>query len=49
MTPGDIDLDALLKRLHLPTVRRLYGDQSFRTSRSREVLLSLGTSRRIIE
>ena len=24
MNPGDIDLDALLKRLHLPTVRRLY-------------------------
>jgi DNA replication protein DnaC len=24
MNPGDIDLDKLLKRLHLPTVRRLY-------------------------
>lgn len=24
MNPGDIDLDRLLKRLHLPTVRRLY-------------------------
>jgi DNA replication protein DnaC len=24
VNPGDIDLDALLKRLHLPTVRRLY-------------------------
>jgi DNA replication protein DnaC len=24
MNPGDIDADALLKRLHLPTIRRLY-------------------------
>lgn len=32
MTPSDIDLDALLKRLHLPTVRRLYPDQAARAA-----------------
>lgn len=26
MNPGDIDVDALLKRLHLPTMRRLYAE-----------------------
>ena len=32
MTPSDIDLDALVKRLHLPTVRRLYPDYSARAA-----------------
>lgn len=32
MTPGDIDLDALLRRLHLPTVRRLYADYAVRAA-----------------
>ena len=26
MTPGEVDVEALLKRLHLPTMRRLYAD-----------------------
>lgn len=30
MTPAEIDLDGLLRRLHLPTVRRLYGDLAAR-------------------
>lgn len=30
MIPADIDLDALLRRLHLPTVRRLYADYAAR-------------------
>lgn len=32
MNPVDIDLDALLKRLHLPTIRRLYGDYAARAA-----------------
>ncbi|MEY4510360.1 MAG: hypothetical protein RLZZ450_2482 [Pseudomonadota bacterium] len=32
MNPGDGDLDALLKRLHLPTVRRLYADYAARAA-----------------
>lgn len=32
MTPGEIDLDALLKRLHLPTVRRLYPEYVVRAA-----------------
>lgn len=32
MTTGDIDLGALLKRLHMPTVRRLYPDYAVRMS-----------------
>lgn len=32
MTPNDIDLDALLKRLHLPTIRRLYPDYAARAA-----------------
>lgn len=32
MTPSDIDLDALLRRLHLPTVRRLYADYAVRAA-----------------
>jgi DNA replication protein DnaC len=32
MTPGDIDLDALLRRLHLPTVRRLYPGYAVRAA-----------------
>lgn len=32
MNPTDIDLDALLKRLHLPTVRRLYADCAARAA-----------------
>jgi len=32
MTPVDVDLDALLKRLHLPTVRRLYADYEARAA-----------------
>lgn len=32
MNPGDIDLDALLRRLHLPTVRRLYPEYSARAA-----------------
>lgn len=32
MNPADIELDALLKRLHLPTVRRLYPDYSARAA-----------------
>lgn len=32
MTPGDIDLDALLRRLHLPTVRRLYPEYCARAA-----------------
>ena len=30
MNPQDIDLEHLLRRLHLPTVRRLYGDLAAR-------------------
>jgi DNA replication protein DnaC len=32
MTTGDIDLDALLKRLHTPTVRRLYAEYAVRAA-----------------
>ena len=32
MNLGDIDLDALLKRLHLPTMRRLYEDYAARAA-----------------
>ncbi len=32
MNPGDIDLDGLLKRLHLPTIRRLYADCAARAA-----------------
>lgn len=32
MKPSDIDLDMLLKRLHLPTVRRLYDDYGTRAA-----------------
>lgn len=32
MTPVDIDLDALLKRLHLPTMRRLYAEYATRAA-----------------
>ena len=32
MTPVDIDLDALLKRLHLPTMRRLYEEYAARAA-----------------
>lgn len=32
MTPGEIDVDALLKRLHLPTMRRLYADYAVRAA-----------------
>ena len=32
MTPGDIDVDALLKRLHLPTMRRLYADYAVKAA-----------------
>lgn len=32
MNPGDIDLERLLRRLHLPTVRRLYADYGARAA-----------------
>jgi DNA replication protein DnaC len=32
MTPEDIDLDALLRRLHLPTIRRLYAEYATRAA-----------------
>lgn len=32
MTPSEIDLDALLKSLHVPTVRRLYPDYAARAA-----------------
>lgn len=32
MNPGDIDLDALLKRLHLPTIARLYPTYAIRAA-----------------
>lgn len=32
MNPGDIDVDKLLKRLHLPTMRRLYADYAVRAA-----------------
>jgi DNA replication protein DnaC len=32
MNAGDIDLERLLRRLHLPTVRRLYGDYAVRAA-----------------
>lgn len=32
MTAGDIDVEALLKRLHLPTIRRLYADYATRAA-----------------
>lgn len=32
MNVADIDLDGLLKRLHLPTIRRLYGEYSVRAA-----------------
>lgn len=32
MNPADIDLDALLRRLHLPTIRRLYADYAVRAA-----------------
>jgi hypothetical protein len=32
MTPVDLDLDALLKRLHLPTMRRLYAEYATRAA-----------------
>ena len=32
MNPGDIDLDALLKRLHLPTIARLYPSYTARAA-----------------
>ncbi len=30
MNPGDINVEALLKRLHLPTMRRLYAEYATR-------------------
>ena len=32
MKPGDVDLDALLKRLHLPTMRRLYANYAVKAA-----------------
>jgi DNA replication protein DnaC len=32
MTPESIDLDALLRRLHMPTIRRLYADYATRAA-----------------